>query len=470
MVTQVELETLGKDELIRAAAALSHTARFGAKPRLDELQEPGNWGGMTFAQIKAASKVLTPGVIGSQVDAIVAAAVRDAEARLSGQIQQVAGAVTAIGGSASVALKGVADLQDAAKRPVDVSAAVRDAVAAAFKPLQDSLKAAPAEVVSRVVAAAPRERRPISEVFDIPGFEGDCEVWGPQGAVDVDYVWPVTYLRTALKNLERGSNFWQWGEKGTGKTKFAEQLAARLGRPYFRVSLDKTSEKGEFIGQDQISAGTSFFAAGQVLQAYVTPGAICLLDEADHTRPDYVTTLHALLEKGSTFTVTSTGEVFKRAPGMVFVAAANTNGTGDMTGRYAGTGSLNSALSDRFAHFFRVSFLPEQQEIDLLFSRHGGALQVAVYPAGLDCYRDGSRAVTREDAAKLVNVFTKCRAEVGGALVEPPSLRRAFAFMEALSDGLAPELAWEIAVVNPSPEDDGTKHEALRQLFTAHWA
>jgi hypothetical protein len=61
--------------------------------------------------------VLTPGVIGSQVDAIVAAAVRDAEARLSGQIQQVAGAVTAIGGSASVALKGVADLQDAAKRP-----------------------------------------------------------------------------------------------------------------------------------------------------------------------------------------------------------------------------------------------------------------------------------------------------------------------------------------------------------------
>jgi hypothetical protein len=350
------------------------------------------------------------------------------------------------------------------------SAVVRDAVAAAFKPLQDSLKAAPAEVVSRVVAAAPRERRPISEVFDIPGFEGDCEVWGPQGAVDVDYVWPVTYLRTALKNLERGSNFWQWGEKGTGKTKFAEQLAARLGRPYFRVSLDKTSEKGEFIGQDQISAGTSFFAAGQVLQAYITPGAICLLDEADHTRPDYVTTLHALLEKGSTFTVTSTGEVFKRAPGMVFVAAANTNGTGDMTGRYAGTGSLNSALSDRFAHFFRVSFLPEQQEIDLLFSRHGGALQVAVYPAGLDCYRDGSRAVTREDAAKLVNVFTKCRAEVGGALVEPPSLRRAFAFMEALSDGLAPELAWEIAVVNPSPEDDGTKHEELRQLFALHWA
>jgi MoxR-like ATPase len=235
------------------------------------------------------------------------------------------------------------------------------------------------------------------------------------------------------------------------------------------VSLDKTSEKGEFIGQDQISAGTSFFAAGQVLQAYVTPGAICLLDEADHTRPDYVTTLHALLEKGSTFTVTSTGEVFKRAPGMVFIAAANTNGTGDMTGRYPGTSGLNSALSDRFAHFFRVSFLPEQQEIDLLFSRHGGALQAAVYPAGLDCYRDGSRAVTREDAARLVNVFTKCRAEVGGALVEPPSLRRAFAFMEALSDGLAPELAWEIAVVNPSPEDDGTKHEELRGLFALHW-
>lgn len=468
-ITQDQLEKFSKEELIRAVAALG-LGQFGTKPRLDELQDASLWNYHTYPDVLAASKpIITPGTLGNQVDAIVAAAVRDAEARLSGQIQQVAGAVTAIGGSASLALKKVADLQDAAKRPVDVSAAVRDAVAAAFKPLHDSLQTAPAEVVSRVVAAAPRERRPISDVFGIPGFEGDCEVWGPQGAVDIDYVWPVTYLRTALKNLERGSNFWQWGEKGTGKTKFAEQLAARLGRPYFRASLDKTSEKAEFIGQDQISSGTSFFSAGQVLQAYITPGAICLLDEADHTRPDYVTTLHALLEKGSTFTVTSTGEVFKRAPGMVFVAAANTNGTGDMTGRYAGTGSLNSALADRFAHFFKVSFLPEQQETDLLFSRYGGALQVPVYPAGLD-FRDGSRAITREDAAKLVNVLTKCRAEVGGALVEPPSLRRAFAFMEALSDGLAPEAAWEIAVVNPSPEDDGTKHEALRQLFTAHWA
>lgn len=473
MITQAELEGFSKEELLRAAAVLfpAKQFHFGAKPRLDELQDPANWGSATFSQVKVASReVITPGVIGGQVDAIVAAAVRDAEARLSGQIMQVAGSVTAVSGSASLALKGVADLKDAVKRPVDVTAVVRDAVAAAFKPLQDSLKAAPAEAVSRVVAAAPRERRPIAEVFDIPGFEGDCEVWGPQGAVDIDYVWPVAYLRTALKNLERGSNFWQWGEKSTGKTKFAEQLAARLGRPYFRVSLDKTSEKAEFIGQDQISAGTSFFSQGQVLQAYITPGAICLLDEADHTRPDYVTTLHALLEKNSTFTVTSTGEVFKRAPGMIFVAAANTNGTGDMTGRYAGTGSLNSALADRFSHFFKVSFLPEQQETDLLFSRHGGALQVPVYPAGLDCYKDGSRAITRDDAARLVNVFTKCRAEVGGKLVEPPSLRRAFAFMEALSDGLAPELAWEISVVNPSPEDDGTKHEELRQLFALHWA
>jgi hypothetical protein len=121
MVTQVELETLGKDELIRAALALSPPAQFGAKPRLDELQEPANWAGLSFSQIKAASKVLTPGVIGGQVDAIVSEAVRDAEARLSGQIQQVAGAVTAIGGSASLALKGVADLKDAAKRPVDVA-------------------------------------------------------------------------------------------------------------------------------------------------------------------------------------------------------------------------------------------------------------------------------------------------------------------------------------------------------------
>jgi len=64
-------------------------------------------------------------------------------------------------------------------------------------------------------------------------------------------------------------------------------------------------------------------------------------------------------------------------------------------------------------------------------------------------------------------VFTRCRAEVGGSLVEPPSLRQAFAFCKAIKFLNDAVKAWETTVVNKSVE---ASQEALRQLFTAHWS
>ncbi len=110
IVKQSELETLSKEELARAAAAL-FPAAFGQKPRLDHLQDPENWGSTTFVQVKAASQeVLTPAVYGQAIGQVVGSAVRDAEDRLAGKIQQIAQEVTALGVSANLALKGVSDL------------------------------------------------------------------------------------------------------------------------------------------------------------------------------------------------------------------------------------------------------------------------------------------------------------------------------------------------------------------------
>ena len=321
---------------------------------------------------------------------------------------------------------------------------IAKAVADAFAPIRAAFEAAPAEVQQRVTEAAPAQRKSIEEVFGL-NIAGDCAVYGAPYGVDPDYVFDPDTLKLALHAIDSGQNVWLGGERGTGKTQFALQLAARTGRPFYRVSFDRNTERAEFIGADGLVNGSTVWQDGQVLQAYRTAGAICLLDEASAVRPDYATTLHALLEPNSSYTITSTGETVHRAPGMAFIAADNTNGCGDSTGRYAGTSVQNSALIDRFAFSFKVKFLDAAIEERLLINR----------------------GATAKLAASLVNLLNVCRREVGSSLVEPPSLRQAFAFVLAINGGADPCFAWELAVVNKSPEES---QEALRQLYAAHWA
>jgi hypothetical protein len=392
--------------------------------------------------------------IGSEVNA----AIRKSDTVIQSVLQQTVAAklqpvtdnISTLQSAVGLMLKSNADREDALKelrshRKAGVSKAeVTKAVADAFAPIKAAFESAPVEVQQRVAEAAPAQRKPIADVFGL-NIPGDCEVYGQPYNVDPDYVFDEKTLKLALHAIESGQNVWLGGERGTGKTQFALQLAARTGRAFFRVSFDRNTERAEFIGADGLVNGNTVWQDGQVLQAYRTPGAICLLDEASAVRPDYATTLHALLEPRSSYTITSTGETVHRAPGMAFIAADNTNGCGDSTGRYAGTTVQNSALIDRFAFSFKVKFLDEAIEQKLLVNR----------------------GATDRLAASLVNLLGVCRKEVGAALVEPPSLRQAFAFVLAVNGGADAEFAWELSVVNKSPEES---QEALRQLFTAHWA
>ena len=442
MITVQDLLGFASGDLLNAVAAL------GLKPsstRKSDLIEALIKSGATLPQVKAAAISATPSAVSGKVTDSVDAAVQKINSTLSQQVsdaeRRLHGEITAIRGDMQDAIDNATKGISAPVLP-DLSGDVAAAVAAAFAPIRSALQAAPVAVQQMAVAAAPRERKTIREVFGVD-VDGDCEVCGAPYEVDVDYVWKASHLKLALRALETGNNFWLFGERGTGKTQMAQQLAARLGRPFFRVSFDSTMERSEFVGADGLKGGDTQWQDGQVMQAYRTTDAICLLDECSAVRPEYATVLHAILEKGSRYAITSTGEVVQRAAGMCFIAADNTNGCGDSTGRYPGTRAQNSALVDRFALSLRVTFLPEKQEIALLVKR-------------------GAKP---EVAKSLVNVFTRCRQEVGGLLVEPPSLRAAFAFCE-VADIVTPVEAWEVCVVNKSPDESA---EALRQLFAAHW-
>ena len=416
---------------------------FGANGMLsfrdDELVAALIKSGASLATIKSIRPPASPAIAGVKVDEVVNAAIAALDSKLRGQIGDIRSTVQ---DSIDQAISGfkVPDVQAA------VASAVATAVAAAFKPISDAFNAAPVEVQQRVAVSIPHQRKPIADVFGVQ-IAGDCEIWGEPYGIDQDYVWDERALALALRDVDAGQNVWLWGMKGTGKTTFAAQFAGRLGRPFFCVPVDGTTEKSEVIGDNGIKGdgkgGTSsVWQDGAILQAYRTAGAICLLDEVDHARADNLTTLHTLCSKGSTYRVPKTGEIVHRAQGMMFFGAANTNGTGDESGEYGGTKAQNAALCDRFAHFPKLTFMPEAQEIALLVKR-GADLDVAT---------------------RLINVFKRCRAEVGGSLNEPPSLRRAFAFIDSVD--LGADYAWEVSIVNNAP---ALYQETLRQLFTLHY-
>ena len=344
-----------------------------------------------------------------------------------------------------------------ANKAQDVSKDVAAAVAAAFKPIRDAFASAPADVQAKVVQTlVPAERRKIRDVFDLDhdlSLDGDdtCEVVGTPQGFDPDYVFDDGILLHALASLRDGDNFWLYGQRGTGKTQFAHNLAARTGRPFFQVSCHENLESADFIGADGLqpveggNTNKTAWEDGIILKAYRTPNAICLIDEATMVRAAWTSELHRILEPKSSFYIARTGELVPRSQGMVFIAADNTNGCGDESGRFTGTKMANSAYVDRFAYSLRMDFMPEAQEIALLVKR------------GAD----------KKHAKALINVFTRCRAEVGGSLVEPPSLRQAFAFCKAIKFLNDAVKAWETTVVNKSIQES---QEPLRQLFSAHWS
>jgi cobaltochelatase CobS len=253
-----------------------------------------------------------------------------------------------------------------------------------------------------------------------------------------DYVFNPEALHLALIAIGQqpvAQNCWFAGPRSTGKTTFADQLAARLGRRLFRINFDESSERAEFVGGNTIENGTVVWKGGALVKAITHPGALVLLDEIGFARPQALAVLHAVCEAvpNRGLVIPETGQRIAVAPGVAFFAADNTNGHGDPTGHYAGVREQNSALIDRFGYTVWFDFLPEEKETELVAGRCGLPI----------------------DAARMLVKFCAVAREKAraGVLSEPPSLRQLFAWAAAVSQGMPIGVAYKGAIVNKfSPE------------------
>jgi len=332
--------------------------------------------------------------------------------------------------------------------PAEVSRAVTDAVALAFKPFYQAVTETSSQTsVGALVRAQVVGRFPCLQVFgiDLKDRQGNpvlVDVWDHPEAPPVDpcFIWSEAILRHLILSQDGNEPVWLGGPKGTGKTQSAAQWAARTGRGFTRINFSKYSNPDDYLGATGLAAGQTQFEPQAFLQAYVCPSSVILLDELTAADPGNLAPLNGLLEPNAAVTIG--GTVWRKAPGVMVLAADNTLTNGDESGgRYAGTRAMNSALADRFARVVQFRYLDMEQEIDAVVNH---------------------TACNRKLARHILNAITLCRAGVDtGEIIDAPSIRSVVAYVRALKL-LDPAEAWASTVAARQPGEGQAALEAIR--------
>jgi cobaltochelatase CobS len=180
---------------------------------------------------------------------------------------------------------------------------------------------------------------------------------------------------------------------------------------------------------------------GLLAGALRIPGCVILIDEPTIARAGAIMVLQSVLQSRYLF-VKETGERIVAAPGVMFIAADNTNGTGGGAANgYEDTRRMNAAFLSRFAVKLRLDFMPADTEASVLVDRTGCTPELAKLLVA-------TATVTRSAAAD---------GKLNGAI----GLRAITAWAEQLTDGIEPRIAFENCILNGAPDED---REPLEQL------
>jgi MoxR-like ATPase len=331
--------------------------------------------------------------------------------------------------------------------PAAVAAEVSQAVAQAFKPFAQAVADVGAEAAVGNMSTVSIVRRDTAKavfgvtVKDAKGNPVMVDIWDHPGApaVDPTFIWTPAILRHLLLSQATGENIWFGGDKGTGKSETARQFAARTGRGFTRINFHKYSASEDYLGATGLKAGSTQFEPQAFLLAYTSPSTVILLDEVTNADPGNLAPLNGLLEPGAAVSIG--GLVWRRGPGVLVFAADNTLGSGDQSGRFAGTRDMNSSLIDRFSRIVRFEFLPIASEVDAVV-RHTGCRP--------------------ELAQHIIEAVNIARQKVQtGDIVDAPSIRSVIAFIRALA-AMPVEDAWHACIAARQPAESALALEAIR--------
>ena len=202
------------------------------------------------------------------------------------------------------------------------------------------------------------------------GYSGFSLIDGLPPADD-NYLFPVNTTRDILLGMMSGGKIYAVGPTGSGKTTIFEQIASRLGRPFFRQQFHGEMEPSELLGTWTVGKGGEMvYLYSGLAQALSKPAVICF-DEFDSGNPAVTAIANALLEGKPLVLSNKGGEVVPVHPDAILVATGNTNGMGDDTGLYTSTTVQSFATMNRFQMFVVIDYMKAPEETSLLMSIYG---------------------------------------------------------------------------------------------------
>ena len=246
----------------------------------------------------------------------------------------------------------------------------------------------------------------------------------------------VAHLFKILQISRRNSpqNVRLIGPHGCGKTELAIQFAGRLGLPLLIMDCANLREARDWFGYKTAKDGTVYWHESQFVRAVEAGNHVILLDELNRANPHLLNTLMPLLDARRFTYLEEKGDKIAVGPGTVFFASMN-EGAG-----YTGTSALDRAIRDRFPRIIEMTYLGEQDEINLLVRRVG---------------------VDEEIATRLVQMANKIRQDATGltaTLTESMSTRQLIAAAHDFAIGGVDTLAFTISNhFSPDGDDDSER-------------
>lgn len=219
------------------------------------------------------------------------------------------------------------------------------------------------------------------------------------------------YIPAISKRLDRGEHqkFRVTGPAGCGKTEGGIQVAAQLGLDVLIVDCSIIREPRDFFGSRTVRDGKVVWVDSQFSRAVAKGNCMIILDEINRCSDLVGNALLPLLDSRRATLIEERGSVLKCGDGIVWWATANEGAA------YTGTGAMDRAVQDRFQRTIEFSYLPREDEIDLIVSRTG---------------------ISGRLAANLVEVATKTRlnTDLGTGFTRSVSTRQLIAAAEDLRD------------------------------------
>jgi nitric oxide reductase NorQ protein len=226
------------------------------------------------------------------------------------------------------------------------------------------------------------------------------------------------------------------GPTGSGKSRFVEHMAWKLGRPLVTIACHDDLSASDLTGRYLSRGGETVWVDGPLTTA-ARLGAICYLDEIVEARQDTTVVIHPLTDDRRLLPIDRTGELIEAAPGFQLVISYN-------PGYQHAIKDLKPSTRQRF--------------VTLEFDYPEATLEAEIV-----AHESG---VKRATANALVDLAHRVRRLKEQGLAEGPGTRLLVSTARLIASGIPAEDACRAALAGPLT-DDPDLQSAIDDLVAA---